>query len=933
MHMLSEVIKYKRLLLTTSIVTALGGAAPNTLAQSEAAKVNEQAVEKIMVLGSNIRKIDSESAAPVQYIDRSSIELTSVGTISDLIINLPANAGSVVHPVAGANIGSSNFNIRNLGSGSTLVLINGRRAGKSPLGDSLGNQFYDLNQLPLSMVRSVDVQTDGASAIYGSEAVAGVVNIVTRKGFEGFEVSARREDASNETNTINFAFGSNSDRGSFALYATAYNASMNYRSDLDFIVERSGGSLLSTSGSPDEYITLNPLTNQVGPTSGKVIDPYCVEAEGIVSGGHCRYNFFDNTSPIPKNKRFSLFAEFDYDLGEIFGFDGAKVFGEVGYADNKATRAFGPQVNGNGSYGSRFLIPSSHPFNFFVEGVEGLEYIDPFTSEGAEFWQNNPSAAANLTTSGSFRPIGQAIGSKNSAGIDILNTSARQMIGVDADRDNWNISAWYQNYEHENTNLDSGRSIASALQAGLMDGSFNPFGIAYAYPDFVSPKNGVTTAGHDIQRYLDEIAFTEVTALTSSQKTIDLVISNSELFDLSAGYVGVAFGYQKRQETFTATPDKLTNAGLGHLASGGAAVVDGKTDVDSIFAELAVPVTEDLELQLALRYEDHGDKIGTTTDPKIAALWKLTDEVLVRASYGSSFQAPSAIQTGGIAGSAGVDFQVTNGRVTCNDPNSTTADYNSRTAAKVAGPLSPQSADNINLGIVWQPGNKSNLSLDYWRYDYSGLIVNLQSAQSVLDNDCDDGILNDTNITRGSDGVPLFIATSLENADSAITDGIDAKFSYGLSNDLGEFDFALTLSYVLSFDAVLDGIKTEVAGKRNANTDSFGAMPKLTGNFSAKWSVDNHQAVMTLRYKDSYLQDDAARSNKLLGQNIDSFTTVDMQYRYDSSELLGTQSWITLGANNITDEAPPEYGARPFFDDEVHPIRGRVLYAEVGFTF
>jgi iron complex outermembrane receptor protein len=362
-------------------------------------------------------------------------------------------------------------------------------------------------------------------------------------------------------------------------------------------------------------------------------------------------------------------------------------------------------------------------------------------------------------------------------------------------------------------------------------------------------------------------------------------------------------------------------------------VVDGKTDVDSVFAELAVPVTENLELQLALRYEDHGDKIGTTTDPKIAALWKLTDEVLVRASYGSSFQAPSAIQTGGIAGSAGVDFQVANGRVTCNDPNSTTADYNSRTAAKVAGPLSPQSADNINLGIVWQPGNKSNLSLDYWRYDYSGLIVNLQSAQSVLDNDCDDGILNDTNITRGSDGVPLFIATSLENADSAITDGIDAKFSYGLSNDLGEFDFALTLSYVLSFDAVLDGVKTEVAGKRNANTDSFGAMPKLTGNFSAKWSIDNHQAVMTLRYKDSYLQDDAARSNTLLGKNIDSFTTVDMQYRYDSSELLGTQSWITLGANNITDEAPPEYGARPFFDDEVHSIRGRVLYAEVGFTF
>ena len=466
-----------------------------------------------------------------------------------------------------------------------------------------------------------------------------------------------------------------------------------------------------------------------------------------------------------------------------------------------------------------------------------------------------------------------------------------------------------------------------------MEGTFNPFGIAYADPSFVSPKDGVSTAGHDIQRYMNEIAYTEIVGRTSSQETVDLVISNSELFDLSTGYVGFAFGYQTREETFTSTPDQLTNAGLGSIASGGFPVVDGKTSVDSVFAELAIPVTDKIDMQLAIRHEDHGDTVGTTVDPKVAVLWQMTDEVLLRTSFGSSFQAPSAIQTGGIAGSAAVDFQVANGRVTCNDPNSTTADYIPRTAAKVTGELSPQSADNFNLGIVWQSEEKNKVSLDYWRYDYTGLIVNVQSAQSVLDNDCNDGILNDPNITRGSDGVPLFIATALQNVDSATTDGIDAKFAYGFSNDLGEFEFGLTLSHVLSFDATLSGVKYDVAGKRNAKTNSFGSMPKTSGNVNANWTKTNHNFGAIVRYKDSYLQDDSSRSNKLFGKNIDSFITLDLQYRFDSSELLGLGSWLLVGANNVTNEDPPEYGAREYFDDQVHPLRGRVLYAEVGLTF
>ncbi|GAB56336.1 hypothetical protein GPUN_2221 [Glaciecola punicea ACAM 611] len=922
---------HKKLIIATSIATALGTLSAHTQAQDETELDDLQKIERIIVLGSNIRKIDTESAAPVQYIDRDSIELSSIGSISDLVLNIPANAGSVINPVSGENIGSSNFNIRNLGAGSTLVLINGRRAGKSPLSDNLGNQFYDLNQLPLSMVKSVDIQTDGASAIYGSEAVAGVVNIVTRKGFEGLEISARYEDASNQTETINFALGSNGERGSFGLYATAYNGSINYRDDFDFIVERSGGVLLSSSGSPDEYRTLDSLTGEFGST--KVIDPYCEEAGQVVQGNNCRYNFFDHTSPVPKNNRLSIFAEFDYDLGQVLGFEEVKAFGEVSYAQNTATRAFGPQMNGNGEYGGRFLIPSSHPFNFFVENADGLQYIDPTTASGSQFWEQNPNAAANLTTSGNFRPIGAAIAGKNGNGNDYINNSDRHLIGIDAFTGNWSVSAWYQKYEHENRFIAEGDSIASGLQSGLMDGTLNPFGIAYALPDFISPKDGTSIAAHDLDSYNNNIGYITTNIRTSSQQTVDFVMSNSEVFELDAGYVGVAFGFQNRQETFTFTPDRITSAGLGSVASSRSLSVNGETDVDSVFVEVAIPALENLDLQLALRYEDHGKEIGTTTDPKVAALYKLTEDILLRASYGSSFQAPTAIQAGGITSNTGVDFLTANGRVTCNAQNAEQGDFIADTSAKVLGNLNPQSADNINLGIVWQASNKSSVSVDYWQYDYKGLIVNAQSPQAVLDSDCDDGILNDPNITRASDGVPLFINTSLENADSAKTDGIDAKFKYGFDSNMGAFDFNVTVSYVMSFEAVLSGVTIDVAGRRNANTNSFGAMPELTGNASGRWTKDNHQATLTFRYTDSYLQDDAARNNDLLGQNIDSFTTLDFQYRYDASQIIGIGSWIMLGANNLTDENPPRYGARPFFDEEAHSIRGRVLYAEIGVTF
>jgi iron complex outermembrane recepter protein len=185
-------------------------------------------------------------------------EFSVATTINDFVGNLPANTGSQLSNVGTKNpnlIGAANFILRNLGAGSTLVLINGRRAGKSPLADSLGNQFFDLNTLPTAVVNRVDIQTDGASAIYGSEAVAGVLNVITKLGFKGVEINTRADFGISDSNGLDIAYGNKNDRGAFAIYGSYFKSEKTFNTDFDFLVrrliDRDGNGLVDTAANGD----------------------------------------------------------------------------------------------------------------------------------------------------------------------------------------------------------------------------------------------------------------------------------------------------------------------------------------------------------------------------------------------------------------------------------------------------------------------------------------------------------------------------------------------------------------------------------------------------------------------------------------------------------------------------------------------------------
>lgn len=909
-------------------------------ASTETAAAEEEDVSEIIVTGSNIRRNGYDQRAPVQVFGLDSPEFRAVASINDFVGNLPANAGSMLSNVGTKNpnlIGASNFNLRNLGAGSTLVLINGRRAGKSPLADPLGNQFFDLNTLPVSMFSRVDIQTDGASAVYGSEAVAGVVNIVTRLGFKGIELSGRTDFGISDSHNIDFAAGTKNDRGAIAVYGSYFKSQKTFNTDFGFIndrlIDRNGDGridttangdainsrFLSTSGAPDEY--RNFATGVARGTS--VVDPDCVAAQGLIVGPNCLYDFAEQSGPIAGEQRFSGFGEFRYELSDTFlGGDGLSVFGEMGITRNKANRAAGPLTAPAGPFGGKYSIPANHPFNYFVADGSNIRWA-PGCFDTVVGNEGGACAPVAVTTRDQLRPLGQSVSGRKAPDDGIFtNDAERYMLGLKADFGNWNVSAWAQRHAQRSTRSVPGNFIRSRVQAALNDGTLNPFGSAEATPGAVSLKNPSKTAGNDYDALEAYGALTTVlTKRRASQNTYDLLLSNGDLFSLPGGSAGIAFGFQRRVETFRFDPDPNTDGALPDPT------IIGRTSVNSLFGEVVLPAAKGLEVQGALRYENHGKVVGTTLNPKIAARYDVTPWLSARASYGTSFQAPSSNQQGGITNAGSVNYNTVAGTAVCG-----TGELSTFIVAQIGRPvgtLRPQSARNVNLGLVVRSGG-FDASVDYWRYSYSNLIVNTQNAQAVLDSSCN-GVPNGQPpktsdlIERQPNGQPTRIILALQNADRAVTDGVDLAMSYRQQTDIGTFGARASVTYVNQFTFSTGGTTTELAGTRNFLSGSFGSLPRWRGNLTGTYANGGHNGFVVMRYVSAYTNDDPVGLTTV--PRIASFVTFDAQYSYTFDKLLGNDLTFTVGANNIFDRDPPNVGDnRPGFDEQVHSPRGRVVY-------
>ena len=878
-------------------------------------------VEEVVVTGSNIQRSGYTAISPVQVKNRDEMLAEGAKTITDFAINLPVNIGSEFQTESGDLIGTAQFNLRGLGLGSTLTLINGRRGGISTVADGGGNQFFDINQLPMSMIEKVEFLTDGASAVYGSQAVAGVANIITRKNFEGLEFTLDGQSSDGpgiDQHQIGFAFGSSADGPTKVnIYGGYTKSNRADRSDFDFINERVLGNgdptasrTLSAFGAPGTYRAVNSAGT--AGTGSNFPDPDCNAAGGILKAPFCRFSFADQVSVIPAQSRVQLFSEATHEIS-----DTVTAFVESSYSANKISRTLGPYLFKHGTLNAgRMFIPGSHPFNFFVNNSSGgIEYIGP------DNWDNAVHTGADLELRG--RPFGEEYnGGRGPADLEIDLAYLRMLSGIKADlSDQWSVEASYMFSRSERDQTRPFNYIKSVVNGSLLDGTWNPFGTRLANPTLVSPKDGVSVAANS-DAVSNSLWTLNINASTAKQEVTEIKFVG-ELGALAGGNIGVAAGMQHRTESFNYSPDPLDESGIGNAPD---QPIVGGQDVDALFVEGILPVSDSLEVQAAVRYEDYGNV--DTTDPKLAIRYQVSDSLGIRGSWGSSFQAPSVRQMSVSSQSSIIDdpasLNPVTGQLECVNRDVTNIAI---VTTQGGDSLKPQSSDSLTLGIVMEV-NETDISLDYWSFDYTDLITSDEGAQAILANDCNDGVIDDSRIRRRPDGTVAEITSEFINTGSVKTNGLDIALSHSL--DSSEFfdvvDFNFVATYINEFEVKTNSSAASFdgAGSRNFR-NQFRSMPKIRGNLGVTFQKGQHTLSTQLRYIDDYANDQSDTT-------IDSLVTLDGQY---STQLYKDSARLSIGIKNIMDEDPPSLGAnvRPGYDNVMHNVLGRTVYMSLTQSF
>ena len=901
--------------------------------------------EEIIVTGSNVRGAPMNTVVDLQVLDRAVIEQTGARQVSDLLANVPANTGSQLYNETGQLSGTAQFVLRGLGFASTLTLLNGRRAGVSPLSDKSGADFVDINQFPLLMIERVDVLKDGASAIYGSDAVAGVVNLVTRKQFDGFDLSTDFASSSNDAYSVSAAAGRSFDRGSLSAFATYYHQTGNVRSDFDWIMERLAGNgvpgrsqLLTSNSYPGNYAraAFNAAGQPtIAPGATAVADPNCEAAGGVfrindngsVNRNTCYFDYHDQIAVVPEQQRLQAFVQGDFEITER-----VRYFNESSASENENLiyKQPGSYSNGlsTGNAAGNIYVPADSPFNFFVADASrpgGIAYIDPAQ------WDPNVHQAVPLV--GNFRPQGIHFADDK----EQTNTYLRTVNGLDIVLSgDWQMTVSHAYAHARFEESDPVRIDSRELNRLLLEGRYNPFATSITNPTLVSPKDGVSVAGNS-QDVIDQIFYTADIERRTHQQVVD-VSASGPVLTLPTGEVSLALGAQYREQSLKSRPDAVALQGLADSPATDRPY-SASADVMAGYAEVVLPINDLAVIQAAVRHEDHGSSVGSSTDPKIAGRLNLFSGALaLRGSWGTSFQAPTLTQ-----GATSQAFVVINDPVVMG-PNGLTCSRatsgNNVNVVTFGGGLEPQHSTNYNFGVDWQPLDALTLGAGYWHYDYSDLIAAGQNGQAIVNGECVNGVyVPDPRAVRGSGGQLFQINTEYENVGKVVTDGVDLSAMYQLPTErAGDFLFRTEATRVNRFDVYgANGVVSHNVGSRNFN-NNFAPMPEWRAFAQAVWSGDVHELSLAVRYTDGYKNDQS--NNAPIG----SFTTADMQYRLTLEGLvpLGA-SEFTIGVSNLFDRDPPSlvrYDAagqlisgttsdidRPGYDPlSVANIQGRSVY-------
>jgi len=906
-------IKMKK--LSGALVQALGAGVAVSVIVTAAHAQQAQRIEKIEVTGSNIKRVDQETVAPVEIITRDQIERTGQATVAELLRNIPANTGGSFGESFSNSFasGASGISLRGLGQKTTLVLLNGRRTAGYGFAQNLQDSFVDLNSIPSSAVERIEILKDGASAIYGSDAIAGVVNIILRKDYRGVEISGQ---AGYYEGKHDWRFNATAGWGDLARDRWSAFATFDYYKrdqvllrDTDFGASRdyrqvAGGRNLQslTAGGTWRQVNANgTLSNNFRAISecaqggGTVITgPQAVEQgllaalnaagapnpQALATNTFCSLDINHQLSALPQTERFGLISRFTKEFSPNV----------TGYIDLGLSRVENFQVFTPPFFVTTALQQTAaglRPFSYtanFVPGAAG----NPFDS--------------NARITGNMQDFGTR-DQKN------ISDTMRILAGLTYTVRGWDFDSAVGFSRNEINQDNINRITLSGTSAVL------------GVPTTPQPPVPVVTS---TQLNLDRPSLTPDSVraqmranvkreATSELKFVDTKAS-TELWRMAGGAVGLAIGGEFRNEKLSDRPDAI--AQNGEVLGQGITATEGERDNYAVYAEMSLPITRRLEASIAGRY-DHYSDYGTSTTPKAGIKFKATDSLLFRANWGKGFRAPTLPE---ISPSVATFF------VQVNDP--VTGAANIQISGVFAGNpnLEAEKSESATAGIIFEPNQNFSIGVNYYRIDWKN-IVGSPGFQDIVDEGDPARVIRDP-ITNNI----VTVLNNYINVKQTLTAGWDLEARFRMNTGMGRWTTRANVSYVDKFEE--DGVNV------NGSNGGFNSIPRVRGQLAFDWDAGGLSATLASNYIRHYRQDllvgsfftprDPRFQNQVYPENIPSYITYDVFAKYQLTRNLSISGSIV----NIHNRLPyfdPGFSSTFNYDFSLFDPRGRQF--RVGVTW
>lgn len=913
---------------------------------------------EIVVTGSRIQRRDATAVGPLTTVTAEDMALAAPTSVGDLLQSLPSVGVSLnSNGSQGTSFGVSSINLRYLGSAEgsgnrTLVLVDGHRFVNAVGGRGF-RDFVDLNTIPLGMIERIEVLKDGASAIYGADAIAGVVNIQTKRRLDGFEGDVRygvsdESDADNYSGFLNW--GASAGKLS-TLLSVSYSDTKPILTTSRALTTRALTPLTAAPPSDRGLFTLPRLANNAyfGTPAGFGTASITPIPGSTVGGGAAADEAF-RVATLPADdfnqmvqglyasgpsERLGAFGRISYEFTDNIS---ARI--EVLYSERSSEQLLSPlSLDIRGSNG--YLIAADQPFNPF--GTANGVLLANALAFGAD--ASVPTASRNafrvqrLMFDVGNRTQNQEIDTRRFAAALEGRT---ELLGRDW---SWELfGSWSKNHA----------DFTSSNQINLENvylSQLSPSACA-AVPGCV-PVNlfGPMTAAQ-----ADYIRYNAADEQTAEQTNAAFNVSG-DLFDLPAGPVGIAAGYEYRRESASDIPDPFTASDSTVLpVIGGVAQLptthvtrsptSGSYDLQEVYAETAVPLIKGVpgiysfDVDAAVRYSRYST-VGGKATTKFGVAYRPVEDLLVRGTYSQGFRAPSILEL--FQGERLINFQGVDpcngggaGRPGCAGVPATynQAQFNSGLIAGITAGnrnLEPETADTYSAGLAYTPAAIDGLTLtaDWFEIEVDDAIAT-NSATNILNSCANLGIFCDL-IQRGPFGEVVRLTQSVVNLSSIEVAGVDASARYRLRTGIGAFEAALDVSYLDKFRTFIPQPDGSVAVDDRAGKSD---QPRSTfPHWKSQASVRYHADLFGLSWKTRYIGSTRdIPGNAVNGGRLKEIFYHDLQATLD---LDNRGLDFAIGVDNVFDQMPPASAANnPInFDIYTYDIRGRYFYVRAGAKF